>query len=116
MSDGWQIDQAFLDIPQVRSFLNQYHWEREKFPPLDVPGMKKKKVAICGLATTTRGMAPFGDPDCDIWCCMNGFKILPRVDVTFEIHDPEIFAKHPEQFEKDYWEDLKKLNHPVFMQ
>jgi hypothetical protein len=112
----WTLTQEVLDEPPVRMFLNQYVMEKKKWPPLDVPGCKKKKLAICGLATTSRMLAPFQDPAFDIWSCHAGFKVLPRVDVTFEIHDPTVFGTHPEQFEKAYYEDLQKLQTPIFMQ
>lgn len=114
--EEWALTQEVLDEIPVRNFLNQYMLEKKKFPPLDIPGMKQKKLAICGLATTTRMAAPFNDPTFDIWTCHAGYKVLPRVDVLFEVHDPKVFGTHPEQFEKAYYEDLQKWPKPIFMQ
>ena len=94
--EGWILTQETLDEAPVRNFLNMYASEKKKFPPLDFPGGKKKKLAICGLATTTRMTAPFQDQSFDIWACHQGYKILPRVDVAFEVHDPYGFAKTEE--------------------
>ncbi len=98
--------------PVLQAHLARTAEEKEKYPPLKIPGAKgNKKVAICGLASTTRHMAPFTDPTWDVWTMHMGVKLLPRVDLLFETHDP-LFEK----YEKDYTEVLKALTIPVFMQ
>lgn len=47
-----------------------------------------KKIAIVGTCPSSRLLAPFGDPDVEIWACSpdNTDGRLPRIDRFFEIH------------------------------
>jgi len=49
-----------------------------------------RKIAVLGSASSSVGMAPFQDPSWEIWGCSPANKALPRVDVWFELHNPEI--------------------------
>jgi hypothetical protein len=90
--------------------------EKNAFPPVHAPNYKgNKKLAICGLAATTRDAAPFDDPAFDIWSVHMGAFLLRRVDVLFEFHDPAVFKK-PEYADKAYYDRLKTIQIPVFMQ
>lgn len=98
--------------PIVDAYLNRTAEEKKRFPPISWPGMKgNKKLAICGLAATTRHMAPFDDPTWDVWTMHMGASILKRVDLLFEPHDP-LF----EPYEPQYADILKTLKIPVMMQ
>lgn len=44
------------------------------------------KIALLGSAPSSRMLAPFNDPDWEIWACSPGNMDLPRFDVFFEIH------------------------------
>lgn len=48
---------------------------------------KKERVAICGFAPTTKDMAPFNDPNVEIWGCNELYEHIPRIDVLFELHE-----------------------------
>jgi hypothetical protein len=45
------------------------------------------KIAIMGSAPSSRLLAPFGDPDWEIWACSPPNYDLPRVDAWFEMHN-----------------------------
>ncbi len=103
--------------PVVQNYLSRTAAEKKRFPPIQLKMPdgkilpKRKNLAVCGLATTTRHQAPFKDPDWDIWTMHMGVKLLERVDLLFEPHDPEVFG----DYEKDYCEVLQTLNIPVMM-
>lgn len=49
--------------------------------------VKPLKVALVGTAPTSRGLAPFNNPEWEIWACSAGnVGILPRVNIWFEMH------------------------------
>ena len=54
------------------------------------PEPAKRKIAVLGSAVSSVGMAPFNEPDWEIWGCSPANKGLPRVDVWFELHNPEV--------------------------
>lgn len=48
---------------------------------------KPLKIAMVGTAPTSRMLAPFNDPDWEIWACsMGNMNVLPRVNIWFEMH------------------------------
>jgi len=47
------------------------------------------KVAIVGMAPSTRDQAPFKDTSFEIWACNEMYQFVPRITVLFEIHDRE---------------------------
>lgn len=48
--------------------------------------MKTKTVAIVGKAQATRGLAPYDDPDVDIWCLNVSYRHSRRISALFEMH------------------------------
>jgi|TARA_R100001530_G_scaffold83109_1_gene57944 hypothetical protein len=54
--------------------------------------VKKKKVAIVGTAPSSWQLAPFGDPEWEIWGISAMHQHLPRWDRWFEFHDLDIFV------------------------
>jgi hypothetical protein len=44
------------------------------------------KIAVMGSAPSSRLLAPFGDPNWEIWACSPPNYDLPRVDAWFEMH------------------------------
>lgn len=46
----------------------------------------KKKVAICGFASSSLGQAPFGDESFEIWGLNSLYAYLPRWNRWYEIH------------------------------
>ena len=98
------------------TLVDRANTEKSAFPPVHPPNYKgNKKLAICGLAGTTRDFAPFDDPTWDIWSVHMGPFLLKRVDCSFEFHDPDIF-KQPQYKDHEYYERLKTLPCPIFMQ
>lgn len=55
-----------------------------------VPEPAKRKIAVLGSAVSSAGLAPFGEPEWEIWGCSPANKGLPRVDVWFELHNPDV--------------------------
>ena len=51
--------------------------------------MKNKKVAILGKFQT-KFYAPFWSKDWDIWTLNNNEGVLPRIDLWFDIHTPDV--------------------------
>ncbi len=50
------------------------------------PQERRKKVAIVGFASGTMGLAPFHDPEYEIWGMNQLYRRIPRADRWFEIH------------------------------
>jgi hypothetical protein len=44
------------------------------------------KIAILGACETSLNLAPFKDPQWDIWACSPGTLLVPRVTYRFELH------------------------------
>jgi len=63
-------------------------------PPAEKPASpepeKKRKIAILGSAISSVTLAPFRDPEWEIWGCSPANRDLPRVDVWFELHNVEL--------------------------
>jgi hypothetical protein len=47
------------------------------------------KIALLGSAPSSRMLAPFNDPEWEIWSCSPANMDLPRTDAFFEIHGPD---------------------------
>ena len=50
----------------------------------------ERKIAICGSAASSVALAPYNDPSWEIWSCSPANKGQPRVDVWFELHNPDV--------------------------
>jgi hypothetical protein len=44
------------------------------------------KIAVCGSAPSSRLLAPFADPNWEIWACSPQNYDFPRIDAWFELH------------------------------
>lgn len=51
------------------------------------------KVAIIGKAPSSRLLAPFDDPEFQIWSLSDNHTVLPRWDRWFELHDLDRYKK-----------------------
>ena len=58
--------------------------------PQEFSARPERKIAVCGSAASSVGMAPYEDPSWEIWSCSPANKAAPRVDVWFELHNPEV--------------------------
>jgi hypothetical protein len=76
------------------------------------------KVAIVGAAPSSRGLAPFDDPDWKIWTCSPGNRIvMKRVDAWFELHALiDLESERWKPWVTPYSEYLRTLTCPVYMQ
>lgn len=71
------------------------------------------KIALLGSAPSSRLLAPFNDPEWEIWACSPANCDLPRVDAFFEIHGMDTTLKEAQY--ADYVKWCQK--HPrVYMQ
>lgn len=77
-----------------------------------------KKVAIVGFAPT-KTLAPYNDPEFEIWGLNDLFEHIPKWDRWFEIHNRKDFQldTSPTRAEAtvNYIEKLKKLDCPIYM-
>ncbi len=77
--------------------------------------VKGKRIAIVGFSESTRHLAPYNEPDVEIWGCNHVLQFIPRVDVLFELHDmDELKTKYGPNL-PSYLEQLKRFQGPVFM-
>jgi hypothetical protein len=71
------------------------------------------KIALLGSAPSSRMLAPFNDPEWEIWSCSPGNMDLPRSDAFFEIHGLDTTLLEPQYADFVKW--CKK--HPrIYMQ
>ena len=71
-----------------------------------------RKIAVCGSAVSSAQLAPFHDPEWEIWSCSPANKHMPRVDVWFELHNPDVKAQEG----LGEWMDWLKTKPVVYMQ
>jgi hypothetical protein len=81
---------------------------------------RKKKVAIVGY-TTTRELAPYDDPEFEIWGINDIYRHIPRFDRFFQLHKPEQLDKeHKAHPERDNAEinraSIMNMQCPVYLQ
>lgn len=64
---------------------------KEELPNLETQaGMVPRKIAVLGSAVSSVRLAPFDDPTWEIWACSPANKSLPRCNVWFELHNPDV--------------------------
>jgi len=79
----------------------------------------KKTIAIVGFAPTTRDIAPYDDPDVEIWGLNEAYKydFMKRWDRWFQIHQPWSYRRPENRNDPDHWEWLQKdHDFPIYMQ
>lgn len=102
-SDGDRPTPVFTQIHKMDKFKN----------PLE---NKPLKIALIGTAPSSRGLAPYSDPEWTIWSCSPGnMDQLPRVDAWFEIHSNLLWPECA-SYGVPYVEWLKKQTFPIYMQ
>jgi hypothetical protein len=73
---------------------------------------KRKKVAIVGFAMSTRDLAPYNNPEWEVWGLNQLYRLIPRADRWFEIHSN--YNEHVvEGTDHDGW--LKNAQIPIYM-
>jgi hypothetical protein len=78
----------------------------------------KEKVAIVGFAPSSMGLAPFTDKSFEIWGVNDVYRVVPRVDVLFELHSYGLLtSKDKARVNGNHVEWLQNNKTvPVFMQ
>lgn len=74
----------------------------------------KKRVAIVGFASSSRMMAPFGDPSWEIWGVNQLSRYIPRATRWFEIHNRPMFEADIVR-DTNYIGWLRQCRIPVYM-
>lgn len=77
-----------------------------------------KKVAIVGTGTETRDLAPWNDPEFDIWVFneAGSSEWCKRFDAVFQMHKPDIYKGHNTK-DPNHWQWLQeKRGKPIYMQ
>ncbi len=49
-----------------------------------------RKIAVLGSAVSSVGLAPYDQPDWEIWACSPANMTIPRVSIWFELHSVEV--------------------------
>jgi len=50
------------------------------------PDPARKKIAVCGFAASSRNLAPFDDPEWEVWGLNQLYRHIPRATRWFDIH------------------------------
>ena len=81
----------------------------------------KKTVALVGMASSSCSLAPFDEPDVEIWCLneMHAFSWMKRATRWFQIHDSDSWKRYIAKRDvRGHYDWLKKnpLDVPIYMQ
>lgn len=79
----------------------------------------KKTIAIVGFAPTTRDIAPYDDPDVEIWGLNEAYKydFMKRWDRWFQIHQAWSYRRPENRNDPDHWKWLQEdHDFPIYMQ
>jgi hypothetical protein len=77
------------------------------------------RVAILGTVPASRNIAPFDDPEVEIWCCSPGNRgdVIPRVTRWFELHGVvDLKGEENRSWAGEYFAWLRAQPWPVYMQ
>lgn len=83
--------------------------DRQRFPY-----KTSNKVVLVGFCQGSRDMAPYDDPDCEIWGLNKGYIFQPRMTRWFETHGPNIYRwaiRRPDR----HVDWLKAFPGPIYM-
>lgn len=77
----------------------------------------RRKVALVGYASSSRDLAPYDDPEWEVWGVNQLYRFIPRADRWFEIHSnwrEEGTSGVVPVAEYEQW--LKQCSIPIYMQ
>src|SRR5690349_614027 len=77
------------------------------------------KVAILGTVGLHRQLAPFDDPEWEIWVCSpgNAYGAVPRATKWFELHGIEdLKGRENAEWNGRYFQWLREQTFPIYMQ
>jgi hypothetical protein len=80
--------------------------------------LESNKIAIIGMAPSSRGLAPYADPDWEIWTLSTAVSCghAPRFDRHFELHPLRWFRERADQGD-EYLAWLRSIEgKPVYLQ
>jgi len=81
-----------------------------KTPQVKAESAIPRKIAILGTAQTSVFDAPYKDPSWKIWDMSANFQYGQRMDMFFEMHDPDVLkASAPAEYLAKYFPFLKNL-------
>ena len=106
---------AFAQISGMQAPTNNPNILHATAQPSPQAVTKPLKIALIGTAPSSRSLAPYNDPDWQIWSCSPGNMDIPRADVWFEIHSNLLWPEC-ESYGRPYIEWLKKQTFPIYMQ
>jgi hypothetical protein len=78
-----------------------------------------RKLAICGSHPSTRALAPFDDPDFDIWVLNEAplAEWVKRWDACIQIHKREVYSAEKNWVNPKYWAWLQEAHgKPIYLQ
>lgn len=85
--------------------------------------MAERQVAIVGTAPSSYHLAPYDDPEWEIWGTSRLYRAIPRYDVWFELHDLDTVGKgwscgeEKRRSEREKHIDwLAEQSHPIYLQ
>lgn len=73
------------------------------------------KVAIIGMAKSTRDLAPYTDPSWTIWGVNGTWTVAPRLDAILDLHAPWIYEWEPYRRPPGHVEHLKAFSGDVYL-
>lgn len=103
VGDGYQVNHAaaaHLQIVDAEEAI------------IDAGATPRRKIAVCGFASSSRHLIPIGDPTWEIWGMNQLYRHIPRADRWFDIHwnwDKEVVPG------TDYRGWLSTCQIPVYM-
>lgn len=80
----------------------------------DVTTERRKKVAIVGFSESSRHLAPYDDPEWDIWAMNQLYRHIPRATAWWEMHQRKDFLADQVPG-TDYLKWLKECPIPIYM-
>jgi len=74
-----------------------------------------RKIALIGTAPTVR-FAPWADRSWEVWAHASAGRVARRVDRYVDLHPPHVFQDQRKNGRLNYYEWLKALRTPIYMQ
>jgi hypothetical protein len=129
---GHPVRRLYRDGKHLDSYkpaVMQSGWQAEELEPVDKETARKlkklrkgkKTVAFVGMAVSSCALAPFEDPDVEIWALneMHNWKWLKRADRWFQIHATQLWQRDLAKrnvYGHREWLKSNPLDIPIYMQ
>lgn len=77
--------------------------------------MPGRKIAIVGTAPSSRDLAPYGDPNWEIWGISPfNYDLMKRWDMWFELHDDKLYKE--QGMDPGFWQWMQQQEKPIYLQ